>query len=72
MPDLTLREIRKHQYIAQQNLYDAINSAVKKFHRDTGLSIKSIDVNLINSQGLGQELPQYLLDYVSVEVETGF
>ena len=65
---MNIEELKDRKALLEQELHTAVTGILERFHMDTGLTARSVDVQMVEVTRIEDNNPRYLLSWVKCEI----
>jgi len=66
---MSAEDLAKKKHMLEEYIATAVNTLVGQFKIDTGFSPNSIDIEMVDAKGIGQQSHDYEVGSVTVEIK---
>lgn len=69
MSDLTIKEIQGKRAKLEADIYLSVSKLIDSFQHENDIAVRSVDINLIETQQMQDTRPTYVLTGVGVDMD---
>ena len=69
MSDLTIKEIQGKRAKLEADIYLSVSKLIDSFQHENDIAVRSVDINLIETQQMQDKRPTYILTGVGVDID---
>lgn len=65
---MNIDELKDRKALLEQELHTTVTGILERFHKDTGLTARSVDVQMVEITRIEDNNPRYLPSWVRCEI----